>query len=93
MSTIRPTNRTYTEYLTSKRFVMHEDTETKNLLLISPENGEKVKHFCASAFHGKEYRLKNKEIIKINTGEFFRIDKNNPPTHERFFLQQRFKRL
>lgn len=72
---------------------MFEDVDEKSLIMINIKNGGKITLFYCCAFTSIDLKLKNKEVIHLDAGEFLKIDKNNPPTHKKFFIQKRFRKL
>jgi len=87
--------RQYTEIGTGQTFNMLLHPITHQHTLTSVETGEEVKtgFFALAAFCPKVYRFKDGKEITLNAGQFFRVEKEGIPTHERFIVQAKFKRI
>lgn len=86
-----PTNRIYTEKQTGTRFRMYCDDTTGARQLMNEETGETVKAFYTCAFTDVYLKFTNR-IEKLNVGEFIRLGKDRP-THYKFSMEKRFKKL
>jgi len=89
----RPTQRTYTNIRTNKRFRMYHNDETDINYLLNESTGEKITSFVCSAFTGIDYILKNGKKLTLTVNEFFPIAKNNPPVKKKFIIQKRYSKI
>lgn len=91
---LRQTQRQYTNYKTKEVYNMYEDVTTHKTYLLNSKTNEPLKApFYCCAFTDIDLKLKDKTIVTLKMGEFLEIEKGNEPTHKRFFIQNRFKKI
>lgn len=88
------TQRSYTHHETKEVFNMFQDQDSKSIHLISEATGEPLKNpFYCCAFTYTDVKLKDNTIVKLKVGEFLEVEKGNEPTHTKFFISNRFKKI
>ncbi len=88
-----PTQRVYSHKLTGEQFRFYVNpANTSHCILISETTGERCEHYLIAAFTPIDFKLQDKTIVRLNTGEILPMDMKNVPTHKKFFMQTRFSR-
>ena len=86
---MQPTQRTYTNILTSEVFRMYADNYTHATTLINENTGNECKTFYVCAFTGTDVKDDKGNVYNLGAGEF--IDTSIVKlTHKKFFIQKRF---
>lgn len=89
----QPTQRVYTEHSTGQRFRMYHNGNTDQNYLLNETTGEEVRSFYCSVSTPLSVKFKDGTIESLQVGEFVRIKPGNPPTHRKFCIDTRFRKL
>lgn len=88
----RPTQRKYRNIENNEVFTMFQHDQTKDLKLMNETNGKECKKFVLAAFTPIDFKFKSGKVQRLNVGEFMEV-KNDLPTHKKFFIEKRFRKL
>lgn len=90
---MQPTQRTYTNKANGEVFRFYVNPDNSNhMILFSEKTGEKMPNYLIAAFTPIDFKLRDKTIVKLLSGEIFPIDPANPPIQKKFFMQTRFSK-
>ena len=100
-ATLEPTNRSFTNIETGKKFRLYMDENREFALIYESNknnmdmaNGTSVNGWYLSAHTSIDVKINNSKIVKIPNGSFYNLKEGETVTHSRYSgMQKNFKKV